>query len=57
MPKIVVEIEWDLPDEPDWMNADNVAVVLNASCKNTKFVVRDVPKGRRSKKPAVGSLR
>ena len=42
MPKIAVEIEWDWPDEPAWLNADNVAVALHAHCKNTKFVVRDV---------------
>ena len=42
MPKITVEIEWDWPDLPSWLNADNVALALHAHCKNTKFVVRDV---------------
>jgi len=42
MPKIAVEIEWDWPNEPEWLNADNVALALHAHCKNTKFVVRDV---------------
>ena len=42
MPKIAVEIKWDWPDEPSWLNADNVAVALHAYCKNTKFVVRDI---------------
>lgn len=40
MPKIVVEIEWDTPDEPSWLNADNVALALHAYCPNTKFQVR-----------------
>lgn len=42
MPKIVVEIEWDWPDEPFWLNADNVAIALHAYCKNTRFVVKPV---------------
>ena len=42
MPKIAVEIEWDWPDGPSWLNADNVAVALHAYCKNTKFVVREI---------------
>lgn len=33
MPKIVVEIEWDWPDELHWLNADNVAEALHAFCK------------------------
>lgn len=39
MPKVVVEIEWNEPDEQDWLNADNVAIALHAYCKNTKFIV------------------
>ena len=39
MPKIVVEIEWDLPDEPFWLNPDNVAVALHDYCENTHFIV------------------
>ena len=42
MPKITVEIEWDWPDEPEWLNADNVALALHAHCKNTKFAVCDI---------------
>ena len=44
MPKLQVEIEWDQPDEPFWLNADNVALTLNEYCKNTNFVVRDIGK-------------
>lgn len=39
MPKIIVEIEWDYPDEQHWLNADNVAVALHDYCKNTHFIV------------------
>ena len=39
MPKIVVGIEWDEPNEPFWLNPDNVAVALHAYCKNTRFNV------------------
>ena len=41
MPKITVEIAWDWPDEPFWLNADNVAIALHAHCKNTRFVVEE----------------
>lgn len=39
MPKIIVQIEWDMPNEPFWLNADNVAIALHSYCKNTKFKV------------------
>jgi len=39
MPKIVVVIEYDQPDDKYWMNPDNVAICLHAQCKNTKFRV------------------
>lgn len=39
MPKIVVEIEWDQPDEQCWLNAKNVETALAAYCKNTAFDV------------------
>ena len=41
MPKITVSIEWDTPDDPFWLNPDNVSLALHAYCKNTHFVVRD----------------
>lgn len=40
MPRVIVEIEWDVPDEPFWFNADSVSLALHAYCKNTKFKVR-----------------
>jgi hypothetical protein len=40
MPKVNVEIEWDLPNELSWLNPDNVALALHAYCKNTHFKVR-----------------
>ena len=42
MPTIDVHIEWDHPDDPFWLNADNVALTLHAYCKNTKFKVSDI---------------
>ena len=39
MPKIIVEIEYDQPKDPYWMNPDNVALCLHRYCKNTKFKV------------------
>jgi len=29
MPKIIVEIQYDQPDDPYWLNPDNVAYCLN----------------------------
>lgn len=40
MPKIIVEIEYDKPDDPYWMSPDNVALCLHAHCENTRFKVR-----------------
>lgn len=43
MPKIIVEIEWDWPNEPSWLNADNVALALRAYyCEDIHFAVRDM---------------
>lgn len=42
MPKIIVQIEWDEPDDPHWLNADNVKLALQAYCRNTRFVVEEV---------------
>ena len=39
MPSIIVRIEWDVPDEPYWLNAWNVRQALSAYCRNTKFEV------------------
>ncbi len=39
MPKMVVEIEWDYPDEQHWLNADNIKVAMSSHCKNTVFNV------------------
>jgi len=40
MPKIIVEIEYDQPDDPYWMNPDNLAICLNAYCGNSDFKVK-----------------
>ena len=39
MQKIVVEIEWDCPNEQHWLNADNIKIALSRYCKNTVFKV------------------
>jgi hypothetical protein len=39
VPKIAVVIEYDTPDDPLWLNPDNVALCLHAYCQNTKFSV------------------
>lgn len=40
MPKIKVEIEYDYPDDPYWLNPDSVKLCLEALCTNTKFEVK-----------------
>jgi len=40
MTTIKVEIEYDEPKDPYWMNPDNVKLCLEAYCPNTKFDVR-----------------
>lgn len=40
MPKIKVEIEYDGPEDPYWLNPDNVAIALGAYCTNTRFEVK-----------------
>lgn len=40
--EVTVKIKWDSPDDENWLNPDNVAVVLHAYCENTKFEVTEV---------------
>jgi hypothetical protein len=40
MPKISVVIEYDSPEDPLWLNPDNVAIALSSYCKNTSFSVK-----------------
>jgi hypothetical protein len=42
--KIVVEVEWDRPEEQAWLCADNIALAIRAYCfsSNTKIDVREV---------------
>jgi len=40
MPKIIIEIEYDKPDDPYWMNPDNLWLCLQKYCPNTKWDVR-----------------
>ena len=39
MPTLVVEITYDEPTDPYWMNPDNVKLCLENECTNTKFQV------------------
>lgn len=47
MPKIKVEIWWDLPKEKVWLNTFNIETALNDYCKNTKFKVRELKEQNR----------
>jgi hypothetical protein len=40
MPILVVEIEYNEPTDPYWMNPDNIKMCLEKECTNTKFDVR-----------------
>lgn len=42
MPKTKVEIEWDAPEDKNWLNVYNIGMALSAYCLNTKFTVRDL---------------
>lgn len=42
MPKIKVEIQWDYPNEKNWLNIDNIWYCLQKVCKNTKFKVKEI---------------
>lgn len=39
MPTLVVEIEYDEPTDPYWMNPDSIKFCLEEVCKNSKFEV------------------
>jgi hypothetical protein len=43
MPSIIVKIEWDVPDEPNWLNPYNLELALSEYCPNTAFEVRQWP--------------
>ncbi len=42
MPKIAVEIEWDYPEDPNWLCPDNVLYCLQNTCKTTHFRVKQI---------------
>ena len=42
MPEIMVNIEWDNPNEQQWLNPDNIKQALSAYCPNTNFEVKEV---------------
>lgn len=43
MPSIDVKIEWDISDEEHWLNVDDIKMVLENYCVNTKFTVTEIP--------------
>ena len=38
--KILLEISWYSPDDPNWLNADNVKLCLENYCSRTEFTVK-----------------
>jgi len=44
--EITVKIEWDKPDDKNWLNQFNIETALSAYCKNTKFKVTEIKKLR-----------
>jgi len=40
MPKIIVEIEYDEPKDPYWLNPENVDYCLRKVCTKTEFKVK-----------------
>ena len=42
MPRIDVRIEWDEPDDPHWLNPENLELALSEYCSNTLFTVTDI---------------
>lgn len=56
MPKTVVEIEWDYPDEQYWLNADNIEIALSAYCKSTAFSVVELVTEDEQPKPFLPAL-
>lgn len=39
MPKRIVMIEWDQPNDEAWLADDNIALALHAHCTNTRFTI------------------
>jgi DNA invertase Pin-like site-specific DNA recombinase len=39
---VTVEIEWDQPDEKQWLCPENIEWALRQACKNTNFKVIEV---------------
>lgn len=42
MPSRIVKIEWDVPDDRNWLNKYSIELVLNEYCPNTIFEVTDI---------------
>ena len=42
MPKIKVEIEWDVPNDERYVNPYNLELTLNANSRRTRFSVKEI---------------
>jgi len=42
MREIKVKIEWDNPDDENWLNVFNIHLALSSVCRNTKFRVTNL---------------
>ena len=40
--KTKVEINWDKPEDQNWLCAENIQAALSAHCTNTKFEVEEL---------------
>ena len=39
--KTIVVIEWDKPEDKNWLCAENIQIALSEHCTNTKFKVKE----------------
>ena len=42
--KTQVEIQWDKPEDKNWLCPGNIEIALRAYCTNTRFKVRELTK-------------
>ena len=38
----IVKINWDKPEDQDWLCVDNINIALETYCKNTKFETKEL---------------
>ena len=42
MPRRVFVVDWDNPDDDNWMNRYNLKLALSEVCTNTRFQITDI---------------